>query len=405
MNAVELWKQRFQLFLKEIRTYSKYILNDHISIVLIFALGVGTYYYRQWLETLSPSFPAAFLFAAVFALVLTAGSIQTLLKPADLVFLLPLEEKLKPYFARAFRFSYIIQLYVIGILGAAFAPLYFKQLHPSLSSYVLLLVLIALVKLWNLLSAWETAHDMDAKVRVYDWILRFGVNFLFVYFAAAKFPILYPGVIIIIMVVYFLLLQRKEAKKGLNWEHLIDEESRKMLLFYRVANLFTDVPALKERVKRRKWLDGIAGFVPFGKKHSYSYLYIRTFLRLGNYFGLFLRLLVLGSVLIYFVPFLYARLFLSVLFLYLIGYQTLSLWKHHRLKLWMNLYPLVEEDQVRSFLALLVRLLLAGSVIFAVVFAFGTKDWLISFVFLAGNAAVSYIFTYGYGKKKIRALL
>ncbi|WP_028402517.1 ABC transporter permease [Ectobacillus panaciterrae] len=404
MNAIELWKQRFALYLKEIRTYSKYIFNDHISIVLIFALGIGTFYYRQWLETLTPAFPAAFIIAAVFAIILTAGSIQTLLKPADLVFLLPLEEKLKPYFGRAFRFSYIVQLYIIGMIGAAFAPLYLKQLNES-GSYVLLLVLIALVKLWNLLSAWESAHDMDGKVRLYDWLLRLGVNFLFVYFLTAGFSIVYPGSMIVVMLVYFLLLQRKEAKKGLHWEHLIDEEGRKMLLFYRIANLFTDVPALKERVQRRKWLDGIASLVPFHQKNAYSYLYIRTFLRSGNYLGLFLRLLILGSILIYFVPFLYGRLFISILFLYLMGYQTLSLWKQHRFKLWLSLYPLQEEDKMRSFLQLLVSLLFVSSAVFATVFAFGTKEWVMAGLLLLCNVVVSYIFTYGYGKRKIQNLL
>ena len=34
--------------------------------------------------------------------------------------------------------------------------------------------------------------------------------------------------------------------KPLNWEYLISEEGKKMMLLYRIANMFVDVPALKE---------------------------------------------------------------------------------------------------------------------------------------------------------------
>ncbi|GAA3330060.1 hypothetical protein GCM10020331_081060 [Ectobacillus funiculus] len=70
---------------KSVRT-EKYIFNDHLKFVLIFAIGAGAYYYQQWLATLTASFPTAALLAALFAVILTVGSVQTLLKPADLVF-------------------------------------------------------------------------------------------------------------------------------------------------------------------------------------------------------------------------------------------------------------------------------------------------------------------------------
>jgi len=67
-----------------------------------------------------------------------------------------------------------------------------------------------------------------------------------------------------------------------------------MMRLYRIANMFVDVPALKERVSRRKWLDFVLSMI--GEKRTYLYLYTRTFLRSGNYFGLYMRLLVIGGV-------------------------------------------------------------------------------------------------------------
>ena len=86
----------------------------------MFIIGAGAYYYQQWLQTLTTSFPTALVMAVLIGLVLTAGSIQTLLK-ADLVYLLPVEEKLKPYFTKAFLFTFMIQLYIIAIVAAALA--------------------------------------------------------------------------------------------------------------------------------------------------------------------------------------------------------------------------------------------------------------------------------------------
>ena len=83
MNSKELWKERFRYFLKEIRTYGKYVFNDHLKFIFVFIIGAGAYYYQQWLQTLTPSFPAAVVMAVLFGLVLTAGSVQTLLKEAD----------------------------------------------------------------------------------------------------------------------------------------------------------------------------------------------------------------------------------------------------------------------------------------------------------------------------------
>ncbi|MED2932042.1 ABC transporter permease, partial [Bacillus wiedmannii] len=55
MNSTALWKERFRHFLKEVRTYSKYVFNDHLKFIFVFIIGAGAYYYQQWLQTLTPS--------------------------------------------------------------------------------------------------------------------------------------------------------------------------------------------------------------------------------------------------------------------------------------------------------------------------------------------------------------
>ena len=141
----------------------------------------------------------------------------------------------------------------------------------------------------------------DQNIQRADWFIRFILNGLFVYFLVERTSVLFIGGIVLLMVLYLAIMHQMVKGKPLNWEYLISEEGKKMMLLYRIANMFVDVPALKERVSRRKWLDFILSII--GEKRTYLYLYTRTFLRSGNYFGLYVRLLALGGVILYFIPF------------------------------------------------------------------------------------------------------
>ncbi|MFB4335790.1 ABC transporter permease EcsB [Bacillus sp. BR_16] len=402
MNSTALWKERFRHFLKEVRTYSKYVFNDHLKFIFVFIIGAGAYYYQQWLQTLTTSFPTALVMAVLIGLVLTAGSIQTLLKEADLVYLLPVEEKLKPYFTKAFLFTFMIQLYIIAIVAAALAPLYFQQMKQTGAGYIWIVLAFVIVKAWNLFVAWEKSFLTDQNIQRADWFIRFILNGLFVYCLVERTSVLFIGGIVLLMVLYLAIMHQMVKGKPLNWEYLISEEGKKMMLLYRIANMFVDVPALKERVARRKWLDFILSMI--GEKRTYLYLYTRTFLRSGNYFGLYVRLLALGGVILYFIPFLYGRFIVSLIFLYLIGYQLLTLWKHHRMKIWLDLYPVGGEEKKKDFLTLLNAILITGSVIFTIIFALATKDFMMTGILLIVSILFSIGFVYQYGAKRIERL-
>ncbi|MFV0941505.1 ABC transporter permease EcsB [Bacillus pacificus] len=402
MNSTALWKERFRHFLQEVRTYSKYVFNDHLKFIFVFIIGAGAYYYQQWLQTLTPSFPTALVMAVLLGLVLTAGSIQTLLKEADLVYLLPVEQKLKPYFTKAFLFTFMIQLYIIAIVAAALAPLYFQQMKQTGATYIWIVIAFVIVKVWNLFVAWEKSFLTDQNIQRADWFIRFILNALFVYFLVERTSVIFIAGIVLLMVLYLAIMYQMVKGKPLNWEYLISEEGKKMMMLYRIANMFVDVPALKERVARRKWLDFSLSMI--GEKRTYLYLYTRTFLRSGNYFGLYVRLLVLGGVILYFIPFLYGRFIVSLIFLYLIGYQLLTLWKHHRMKIWLDLYPVGGEEKKKDFLTLLNAILITGSIIFTIIFVLATKDFMMTGILLVVSIVFSIGFVYQYGAKRIERL-
>jgi ABC-2 type transport system permease protein len=399
MDVQKCWKGRFSLFIQEIKKYMKYMLNDHLKLVIIFAIGGGAFYYQSWLETLPANFPAAVIIAIVMALVLANGTVMTFLKEADIVFWLPLEEKLKGYFVRSFFFTYFLHIYIVAIMFGLFIPLYLQQVKGTVSSIVLLLLILVLAKGWNLCVSWENTYFHEKERKVVDYLLRLMLNFGLVYTALVPSLHVYAFAVAGIMGAYLCYLFFQTKGKSLPWERLIQQEQRRMMLFYRVANMFTDVPQLKGRVKRRKWLDVFVRGIEFSSKETYAYLYTRTFLRSGDYLGLYLRLLCIGIVLLIAIPNQYVQLAVSVLFLYLISFQLQTLWYHHRYLIWLSLYPVEESQKQQALLRLMWKLSIVASVFFAVCIVVKT-GLLIGLVAGACNMMFSYMYIRFYVQKK-----
>ncbi|HWO98798.1 MAG TPA: ABC transporter permease [Bacillus sp. (in: firmicutes)] len=354
MNDVNaLWKQRVQQYVADTRKYLKYMLNDHLKIVLIFILGGAAYYYQLWLEELSPSFPAAFLMAGIMGIVLTTGGIRTFFKQADIVFLLPLEQRMIPYLIKSFFFSFTSQIYVLLITVAALAPLYVKVTGQAYGSIVKMFIFFLVVKLANAFMSWHITYFEDPSARRADYVVRFALNSVFAYllFVNAHFPFLLTVAVLIAGLAYYYYALTK--KKPLKWEHLIELETKRMMFFYRLANLFTDVPNIKEKVVRRAYMDWLLNRIPFVQSASYHYLYSRTFLRAGDYLGLVIRLTIIGGLVLWNAPLQYGNIIVAVAVIYLTGFQLIPLWKHHEYKLWVSLYPIKDTDREKAFLSLL----------------------------------------------------
>jgi ABC-2 type transport system permease protein len=366
-NAHELWKERFALFVKETGRYLRYIFNGHLVIVFLFLLGTAGFYYQEWIKTLDPEFPAAVIMAVFLAFMLTYSPTLTFLSEADKIFLLPLETKLGDYFKRGMILSLVLQSYLLLIFLALFMPMYVKVTGTSFRLFIPFLVVLVILKAINLFIRWKVEYDIDSSTHKVDSVVRFFVNGVLLYLLFAEASFLLIGVPAVLLVLYAIFYNRQTKDKGLKWEHLIEQEEKRMGAFYRIANLFTDVPKLKDRVKRRKWLDIFLGNVTFGQKNTFSHIYLRTFFRSGDYFGLFLRLTIIGALGIYFLTYGPGQTILALLFLYLTGFQLLPLWNHHQHKLWLDLYPVGTAAKEKSFTKLLTIIMFIQTVVFGLV--------------------------------------
>ncbi|WP_409304557.1 ABC transporter permease [Peribacillus sp. SCS-155] len=367
MSSHELWVSRFRIFSKEIQKYLKYIFNGHFLFVMIFALGAMAYYYSEWVKTLDSSFPAEIILAAVLGLLITSSPIYTFLKDADMVFLLPLETKLGNYFSKSIAVSLVIQGYLILMVFAAFMPMYARVSGANFVNFILILIVMLGMKYVNLHIHWNVLRYQEiSSVRI-DSFIRFLINALGLYFLLLRTIWVFPVLILLLLFVLLFFYKRTVARRGLKWERLIDLEGKRLMAFYRIANLFTDVPKLKDKVARRKWLDPLLLFIPYSQKSSYQFLYARTLLRANDFVGLLIRLTIIGSFALAAFDNIWAKIIITLLFLYMTGLQLIPVWKTHEMKIWVSLYPLSAELRKKAVIQLICLFLLAEIAVFFIV--------------------------------------
>ncbi|MCR2821070.1 ABC transporter permease [Lederbergia panacisoli] len=360
----ELWRDRFQSYMKELRRYLKYMFNDHLLFVLIFGGGAAIYYYSGWVKTLTSGFPVGIVMAFILGVVLTVSPISTFLKEADLVFLLPLETKLSSYFRKGLSVSFIGQSYIILLILAACMPMYVQVTGNGFSMFFYMLMLALALKIWNLIIHWQLLKIRDSFVHVYDWIIRYIFNALLFYFFIEKASYWFFGVVLLIMAVFTIYVKEASKNKTIKWEILIEKEQGRMQAFYHAANMFTDVPHLKGKVKRRIWLDPVFSMIPYGKESTYRFLFARTILRTSEFSGLIVRLTLISIFIIIFSGNFYLSIAISLLFLYLTGFQLFPILRKHELIIWTSLYPVEHSQKRDAFQKLLFQVLLVQAVLF-----------------------------------------
>ncbi|HYK72191.1 MAG TPA: ABC transporter permease [Pseudoneobacillus sp.] len=396
----ELWTERSKKTGKEIGKYLRYIFNGHLMIVMIFIIGSLTFYYQEWVISLDEHFPAAVIMAVILSVLLTYSPIYTFLLEADRVFLLPLENKLTNYFWKSGIVSFVLQAYIILMILAVLMPIYVQVYGTGYNVFFYFLLSSLLLKIWNLALRWKVQYFVEKQVHLTDSFVRYSLNAVFLYLLFMSAKVFLLGFVFVIMWGLYFYFHKVTKEKGLKWEEIITLEQNRLTGFYRIANLFTDVPKLKDVVKRRKWLDWLTTKLVYHNKNTQLYLLTRTFLRSGDYLGLVVRLTVIGGLLIYFWDFVYGQFFFLLLFMYLTGFQLLPLKKHHQNILWLDLYPINEKHHSIAFKKIVSYVLNIQGVLLAFVFLI-KGDWLYSLLGIVLAITFTLLFVRFYRWKKV----
>jgi len=402
-NSHEFYKKRLSAHLKETSRYLKYIFNGHIAVAVLFFISALAYYYQQWLTQLPENFPTALIIGISFGLLVSYSPVRTLLQEPDLVFISVAESKMGVYFRNSLIYSFVIQLYLLLLLAAAFGPLYFAS-YPEREGnvYLLTIGLILIFKIANLLANWWMLKVREPGLRRTDLFIRTILNVVIFYFII-KGDMLFAGITSVLFVTLFLYDYYYSGKQaGVLWDLLVEKDQNRMQAFYRMANMFTDVPHLKNRVKKRKWLVNLVSKgIPLEKGNTYDYLFRISFIRSGDYLGMYVRLIVIGGLFILFVPNLWMKLIFALLFLYLSTFQMMPLYQHHRTNMWLDLYPVELTYKKKAVLKIIHQLSIIQIVIFSLLFLV-LQEYIGFIVALLGGLLFTIVFTNGYIKPRLK---
>lgn len=303
MNSLrEIWGDRFIRYMNELQKYMKFVFTGHLAIVLLFTIGAGGYAYSEWLKEVPSGFPSAILAAVLIGAALSIGSPITLLKPADIVFFLPMENNLEEYLKRSLRYSLFSQLPVPYILFIVLLPLLAATDVAGKPQFILTAIVIFLVKWLYVETEYHYRRANEGKGIWKDRLVRFVLAALIIYVMLAGNPYFIP-LVGVLMAVYYLFWKKRSVANPFPYEHFITLEQNRMMRFYRFANYFTDVPHLKGSVSRRAWLGFLMRPAQFGQASPQRYLLRRTLVRTDDIFWLWVRLTALSVIGVVLIPF------------------------------------------------------------------------------------------------------
>lgn len=362
-----LWQKRVQKHIQEQVKYLRLVFNDHFVIAIIFLLGALGYTYANAVKGLDPR---AWWLKPVLSLVLLAavsfGRLATLLKEADSVFLLPKESGLVTYLKSARLYSSWLPLIAMAFVTLLVAPL--LLITKTVPTWHIAVVLITLVIIKDRrfsiqLRQWYQADETQATKGL-SLILDLAI------IASQLYQWLnLVGVLVAFGLAYYQRQQLVRVQKTqlFDWLVAVGAEDSRMGRIYRLYNLFTDVPGLSSQVKRRRYLDGLLKLITAKPANTYLYLYARGFLRGTEFSGLYIRLVVLGGIILCFSHIWWLSLALGLLLIYLVGFQLLPFYNQYDQIIFTHLYPVSTTKRIQAFSQLMRTLLLLQALLFSVI--------------------------------------
>ena len=391
-----LWKKRLNLYLKRMIKYYRYVFNDHFVIALLFLLGGISYTYSNFIKSLNVdlSYPWAKPVVIIVLLVmLQFGKVGTLIDEPDKVFLLPQEKGMREYLMKAQKRAWVSNSVIQIVVWIVLLPFIYYGVHLNLVESIILLLSQVALKVAQVNLFFIRAFEAKYQAGKYSLIFNYVVP-LIVYMLG-----LYASIYFALGITVGLILYLKSLPKNkiIQWNYLIDVEKLRLMRKYSFFNLFTDVPQIKKKAKRRKYLDWL---IP-KFKNVYGYLFIRAIIRNGEYSGLYIRLTVIEFIVLLFIPKFWLSLVIGMLFIYLIGFQMLPLYKYFDDNVFVHLYPLETNSKGKEFKSILLALLIINALISAIAVYIAIQNILLSGAFLTLALVESILFVYGYANLRL----
>ena len=337
LHPEELWASRKREFWGKVMPYMRYVLQSGLGALMLFVLVAGTALYASFIEHIPPTFPIKEVALLLVAPAVAYTTYRTLLRPADLAFLLRIEHRMSGYMKRSVRYSLWPRTVLLIAVWCVLWPLY-SRAEDNPKNFIFTLILLLMLKAVAAFGAWKERHYSDNRRRIaaryvrYLWACGATACWLWLNMPAALFVIGVSGLVYIGWLVTGRTLR-------FPWEAHFEAEKAHEGRVYLFLSGFVDLPATDERRYARPWLNFIGNRFALRKPFAYRYLLMKTLVR-SELLGILLRLVIIGAVLLYWTNATEWSLLLYAAVVFVAGTQMGAVFAFHRHDVWQEVYPL-----------------------------------------------------------------
>jgi len=404
MTLEALFKQRRTNYIKELLKYGRIVVNDHFILILFILFGAGGFAYSNYLETLTLGMISPrILVAILFFIVTSTGSVTLLLEPADKIYLLPKEHEFQDLFKKLTRRSYLESLVSVGVIAMITFPIFVTTFNAETLDLFFIFLALAGLKWLNYLVKIRPFFEKSAgQKRQRQWMLT-GIKLLTI-FSLTFISIKLTAVIIAGFATYtaYLFATNKLYFNHLfQWETMIQAEEKRRQRLYRFIGMFTDVPQIDTSIKRLPWLDGVLNSLSKRNDSAPYYYVLRTAIRNTDYSMLIVRATIVGSILLLVTNNTSISIVLLLLFLYIIGFQLITLVDEVKRTPQFQIYPVREKEIERAVFKFIFQILNGVNIILALsaVISLG----LFGLMLLPIGVLMAYLFSYIYTPRRLQS--
>ncbi|WP_232696056.1 ABC transporter permease [Brevibacillus daliensis] len=333
----ELYNKRVKQNGKEVVRYLTRIGSNsglyYLFILFLYAYIQGTTWLNQWVTNQQ-------LFLAVVAIVLaifvTKSHIRTFFTDTDITFLLPAEPYLRGFFTKSILYSFAIHALQSVLLVMFIYPLFLAKTE-SVPLFLLTLFAVILLKGLHLLYHFQYRQGSIFTNRFVQIIIAFAL-FMSLFFKPILFLVLFG------VTSYLIIMKTSLLIPSFHWKILVEEEKKRKSGFISIINIFVDVPKEQIVVRRRAWLVSLFTKHPYATKSPFFYLFGRSLVRQGEFFGIYIRLTLLMYIAICLTTNIYVGILIVLIGLHLSANQLGYHVKINNYPMLLRTYPVTNED-------------------------------------------------------------
>lgn len=404
MTLKALFNRRRTRYIKEMMKYGRLIFNDHFVLLIFLLVGAGGLAYSEYLDTLTLGMvQPRLLVGLLFFILVSSGRTALLLEPADQIFLLPKEEDFKKVFKGLVIRNVMETLLPVGLITFVTFPIFVSTLHVEVIDMVFIFFTLASLKSLNTLYQLRPFFEMEEETKKKSqiiWTLVKLITITGLLFINIKLTAIIIGVIT--GLVWFQFHNGKLYLNRLfNWNRMINAEDQRMQKLYRFIGMFASVPNIQTPIKRLAWLDTILDRLTQRNPTASYYYILRLAIRNTEYSLMILRATIVGAIILAFTNNLILSTVMVVLFLYIIGFQLLTLVNELKRVPLFQIYPISDEEKTKAVQQLIFQTLFIVN--FLLILAALNGVGVMGLTLIVLGVAFAYLFSYLYAPRRIKA--